>query len=154
MKKVLYVLIAMAVLICCDSDDSIELSGSNFLIFGHFYGECIGEGCVETFKLTDSKLYEDTIDDYSGRERNFVELDNAVFLAVKDLADFFPDQLLDSNEQSFGCPDCADGGGLLIQYSSNGDNRSWSIDQDKQNIPTYLHSFVDKVNEKIALINN
>ncbi|NAS13489.1 hypothetical protein [Poritiphilus flavus] len=155
MRKVLFFLLALTVLVSCNNDDDgIALNEGNFLIFGHFYGECIGEGCVETFKLTGSKLYEDTVDDYSGRETNFVELDNAVFEQVRDLADFFPDRLLNSEEQFFGCPDCADGGGLMIQYSGMGVKRTWRIDQAKDNVPVYLHGFIDKVNEKIALINN
>jgi len=141
-------------LIACNSDDGIELSETNFLVFGHFYGECGGEDCVETFKLTRTTLYEDTNDNYVGIEFNFIKLDNDKFNAVKDLVDFFPNELLTSNETTFGCPDCADGGGLFIQYSKNGTIRNWNIDQTKANVPSYLHSFIDKVNEKIQLINN
>ena len=137
---------------CSNEDDGLILSEKNFLIFGHFYGECGGEGCIETFKLTASTLYEDTLDDYVGRERNFVALDNSTFLLVKDLADDFPTQLLAINEEFIGCPDCADGGGIFIQYVRDDQVRTWRIDQVKSNIPTFLHDFVDRVNEKIALI--
>jgi|SRR5690554_1742422 len=156
MKRPFLILSIIGILISCNSDnDSPGLSGSNFLIFGHFYGECGGEGCVEIFKLTEKKLYEDTIDDYSGKNMEFVELGNDKFEQVKDLMDFFPNQLLlHKNETVFGCPDCTDGGGLFIQYSNYGDVRSWRIDQFKDNVPKYLHSFIDNVNEKIKLINN
>jgi len=139
---------------CINNDDSIEINEQNFLIFGHFYGKCIGEGCVETFKLTDKKLFEDTIDDYIGQNFEFMELENDKFEKVKNLVDFFPNQLLNKSETVFGCPDCADGGGLFIQYSESGNLKSWRIDQSKNNVPTYLHNFIDKVNEKIGLINN
>ena len=155
MKKVLIVLFTVGILTSCNkNDDGIEINEQNFLIFGHFYGECIGEGCVETFKLTDKKLFEDTIDDYSGQNLEFLELGNDKFEQTKNLVDFFPNQLLNDNESVFGCPDCADGGGLFIQYSDNGNVKSWRIDQDKGNVPNYLHNFMDKVNEKIELINN
>ena len=137
---------------CSNEDDGLLLSEKNFLIFGHFYGECFGEGCVETFKLTNTTLYEDTLDDYAGRERNFVALDNSTFLLVKDLADQFPTQLLATTEEFIGCPDCADGGGIFIQYVRDDQVRTWRIDQVKSNIPTFLHPFVDEVNEKIGLI--
>ena len=139
---------------CINNDDSIEINEQNFLIFGHFYGKCIGEGCVETFKLTDKKLFEDTIDDYIGQNFEFMELENDKFEKVKNLVDFFPNQLLNKSETVFGCPDCADGGGLFIQYSESGNLKSWRIDQSKNNVPTYLHNFIDKVNEKIGVINN
>jgi hypothetical protein len=155
MKKIFLSLCLFGGLISCNNnDDSIEINEQNFLIFGHFYGKCIGEGCVETFKLTDKKLFEDTIDDYIGQNFEFIELENDKFEKVKNLVDFFPNQLLNKSETVFGCPDCADGGGLFIQYSESGNLKSWRIDQSKNNVPTYLHNFIDKVNEKIGLINN
>tara|TARA_B110000046_G_scaffold82010_1_gene90241 strand:+ start:1886 stop:2353 length:468 start_codon:yes stop_codon:yes gene_type:complete len=155
MKKIFLGLITIGVLISCDKkDDEININDQNFLIFGHFYGECFGEGCVETFKLTNEKLFEDTIDDYSGQNLEFIALENDKFEQIKNLVDFFPNQLLNQNETVFGCPDCADGGGLFIQYSENGTVKNWRIDQTKRNVPTYLHNFIDQVNEKIKLINN
>jgi hypothetical protein len=155
MKKIfLYLCLFGGLISCINNDDSIEINEQNFLIFGHFYGKCIGEGCVETFKLTDKKLFEDNIDDYIGQNFEFMELENDKFEKVKNLVDFFPNQLLNKSETVFGCPDCADGGGLFIQYSESGNLKSWRIDQSKNNVPTYLHNFIDKVNEKIGLINN
>lgn len=156
MKAITFTLIGLVVLlnISCDKDNALELNETDYLIFGHFYGECFGEGCVETFKLTDEKLFEDTNDDYSGENLNFIPLGNDKFEQVKDLTDVFPHQLLNDKKSTFGCPDCADGGGLFIQYSENGNVKSWRIDQVKENIPNYLHTFIDKVNEKISQINN
>ena len=73
---------------------------------------------------------------------------------MEDLSDYFPDQLLSEEEEVLGCPDCADQGGLFIQYSENENVQSWRIDQSKNAVPAYLHEFMDKVNEKIDLINN
>ncbi|MDE0917918.1 MAG: hypothetical protein OSA04_06385 [Flavobacteriales bacterium] len=153
MNKALTLLITIAITTSCNKE-CITLNEQNYLVFGHFYGMCAGEGCVETYKLTNMKLYEDLIDDYSGQNLDFVELDNETFEQVSDLADFFPNQLLSESETVFGCPDCADGGGLFIQYSDNGNLQSWRIDQMQENVPSYLHSFMDHVNEAIVLINN
>ena len=138
---------------CTSEDDGLVLSETNYLIFGHFYGECGGEGCVETYKLTDSRLYEDTLDDYSGQNLNFIPLEAEVFEQIKDLGEYFPAALRSSDEAVLGCPDCADGGGLFIQISENGRLRSWRIDQVKRNVPTYLHPFMDRVNDNIRRIN-
>ena len=153
MNKVLTLLIAIVMTTSCNKD-CITLNEQNYLVFGHFYGMCAGEGCVETYKLTDMKLYEDLIDDYSGQNLEFVELENETFAQVSDLVDFFPNQLLSEEETVFGCPDCSDGGGLFIQYSDNGNLKSWRIDQFQNNVPSYLHAFIDQVNEAIVLINN
>ena len=155
MKKGFTLLMAIVILTSCIKDeDCITINEQNFLVFGHFYGMCAGEECVETYKLTDLKLYEDILDDYSGQNLDFVELDNETFEQINDLVDFFPNQLLNETDTFFGCPDCSDGGGLFIQYSDNGNLKSWRIDQFQENVPSYLHSFIDKVNEKISLINN
>lgn len=154
MKTIVVALLAIGFLLPYSSDDNnkININEQNFLVFGHFYGECFGEQCVETFKLTDKSLFEDTIDNYSGQHTEFVELEKDLFEQVKDITDFFPNQLLNQNETLFGCPDCTDAGGLFIQYSENGNIKSWRIDQNKSNVPDYLHHFMDKVNEKIALL--
>lgn len=158
MKKLILILSIVGVLLSCEKTDKVDngitLNESNFLIFGHFYGECGGEGCVETFKLTDENVFEDTIDDYSGQNLDFTELSNEKFELVKDLKDAFPNQLLSASETTFGCPDCADGGGLFIQYSDKGTIKSWRVDQNKDNVPSYMRNFIDEVNEKIALLNN
>jgi hypothetical protein len=155
MKKIIFMLSLIGIISSCSNDDEkIKINEQNFLIFGHFYGKCSGEVCVETFKLTDKKLFEDQTDYYSAQNLDFMELENYKFEQVKNLVDFFPNQLLNETETVFGCPDCADGGGLFIQYSENGNVKSWRIDQSKNNVPTYLHNFIDKINEKIVLINN
>lgn len=137
----------------CSSNNDIDLNDNDYLIFGHFYGFCIGESCIETFKLTNSALYENTVDNYAHDSFQFEMLPNAEFEKVKDLIDYFPTNLLSEKETTIGCPDCADGGGLYIEYSKNGVVKSWRIDQMQYNVPTYLHDFMDKVNEKIGLID-
>jgi hypothetical protein len=157
MKNLFLFALAMGMFISCNKDEDNDCSSASdpeYLIFGHFYGECFGESCVETFKLTDTKLYEDTIDDYSGQNLAFIELSNEKFELANDLDDYFPLQLLGESETVFGCPDCSDGGGLFIQYSINGNVQSWRIDQEKSNVPSYIHDFMDEVNERIELINN
>mgnify|MGYP000353067953 CR=1 FL=1 len=156
MKRFKFLIFSLAILFIssCNKDNEIELNQTDFLIFGHFYGECIGEECVETFKLTNKKLFEDSNDNYSGTGFNFIELGNDQFEQVNDLTDYFPNQLLCSTENNFGCPDCADHGGLFIQYSENGNVQSWRIDQSQSSVPDYLHEFMDQVKEKIDLINN
>lgn len=153
MKKAVLILLAVIFSLGCSSKNDVPVYNGDYLIFGHFYGFCLGETCIETFKLTSDTLYEDTNDQYTHESFNFEVMDDTKFEAVKDLADAFPTKLLEEKEATFGCPDCADGGGLYIEYSRNGTVKSWRIDQIKGNVPSYLHSFMDKVNEKISLIN-
>ena len=153
MKDYIFVFLLAFLLCDCSSDEGKPKNEDDYLIFGHFYGFCGGEECVEIFKLTDHTLYEDTEDNYALARFNFKEKENEKFNLVKDLVDFFPEQLLSEKDSIIGCPDCSDGGGIFIEYSKNGTTNNWRIDQFKSNTPDYLHDFMDKVNEKIRLIN-
>lgn len=155
MKIFITILIFLALIFtsCSESDKSVQVDKFDYLIFGHFRGECEGEECVETFKLTEDKLYKDTLDDYRGENLDFFELSSDIFQQVRDLKDYFPNELYSSRGEMIGCPDCRDQGGIFIQYSENGIVESWRIDTDKSKIPSYLHDFIDKVKEKIRLIN-
>jgi hypothetical protein len=131
-------------------------TSSNYIVFGHFYGFCGGETCIEKFKLTSDKIYEDTNDVYPGTigatNPNYVQLSNEKFLAAQDLMNFFPNSLLAETNTTIGMPDASDGGGLYIRYHFNGVDKVWLIDQFKINVPSDYHAFMDKVNEKIALM--
>ena len=143
---------------CSDPDDSLGLADNEYLIFGHYFGECVGEGCVEIFKLEREALSEDTRDKYpdSGNfySGNYIRLDQAVLDFVEDLTGYFPEKLWNEKEKVIGLPDYADGGGLYIEYFKDGKRKFWLLDQVKRNVPAYLHTFIDEVNKKIKYINN
>jgi hypothetical protein len=157
-KILLSLLIVLFITTCEDKCDDKLLSSGEYLIFGHFYGECLGEGCIEIFKLTNNKLFEDINDIYPGNSEiysgNYIELDNTNYDLVSDLIEYFPKDLLTENDTVFGCPDCADQGGLYIEYNVDGTHKFWIIDQALDSVPTYLHEFIGKINESIGLINN
>ena len=124
-----------------------------YLIFGHFYGECIGDNCVANFKIEDQKIYEDANDSYNGSQGfDFVKLNDSMYELVIKIADDIPNELLSEENQTFGCPDCADQGGLYIEYGTSEKIGKWSIDQNKSSVPEYLHSYMDLINEKIDLL--
>ncbi len=118
----------------------------DYLIFGHFYGECLGERCVETFKLEEDYLLEDTRASL-GRPYNFETgyrvLPQTDFERAQALLDAFSRQLLDEPDTTFGCPDCADQGGLYIEYRRGFAHGVWVIDQYQTNVPPYLHEFMN-----------
>ena len=140
----------------CAEDDVSKIP--DYLVFGHFYGFCIGESCIQIYKLENDKLYMDTSHQYPRYDEfylgAYVEMEDSLFGLVNDLRDHFPEQLLYEQDTVFGCPDCADQGGLYIEYKSDNIHKYWIIDQFAGNVPVYLHQYMDKVNEKIDLLNN
>ena len=136
--------------------DTLILSDSDYLIFGHFYGECMGEGCVEIFRLEKDQLLEDTRDIYPNGtdfyQGDYTLLSQEKFQAVKELTDHFPQGLLEETEKVIGQPDAGDWGGLYIEYNSGGIRKFWLVDQMKSNLPVKYHDFIDQVNDKISLL--
>jgi hypothetical protein len=150
------IIFAIAVTPSSCKKSELDISGTDFLVFGQFYGFCQGESCIEIFKLGNGKVAEDSRDTYPSQADfyagDFHDLPGAKFDAVKDLINFFPKELLDENNKVLGQPDAADQGGLYIEYNFNGKHKSWHIDQNKGAVPEKYHAFMDKVNEKIALL--
>lgn len=148
-------IITVLTLTGCSKDSDILAEKGNYLVFGDFYGMCGSDsGCVRMYKLTDTGLYSDTGADYSLTHFNFSPLSQEKFQLVQDLPEILPAELLLEEDDVLGCPDCADQGGIFIIRVQDGTIKSWRIDQQKENVPEYLHNFIDMVNTKIALLNN
>ena len=47
---------------------------------------------------------------------------------LSQLADNFPRVLLNSDQETYGCPDCADQGTIFLQRKIDDQIRSWFID--------------------------
>jgi hypothetical protein len=152
------VLLIFLSLMSCTKDNIITLSDTDSLIFGRFYGECIGTDCVEYFKLTKDSLYKFQDNTYPTPDKtfddNFIALDNSKYELVKNLLTKIPKQLIKLESSTIGCPDCADQGGIYIAYKKEGITKEWLIDQSKSAVPSYLYDFIDDVNNSIALLNN
>ncbi len=137
-----------------NAETSNEAVGNDTLIFGSFYGHCQGETCIETFKLADGKLYEDTEDDYQHQSFDFQQLSDDKYKQVKTLLNEVPAELLAHKTGRIGCPDCADGGGVYIAVTDNGKLKSWQIDNNLDNVPSGLHTFVKSVQDKLSLLED
>jgi hypothetical protein len=156
MKQRIFTFCLLIIITASCRKDKDKLSSFDYLIFGHFYGECFGEQCIEIFKLEQNQLLEDTTDIYpnstSFYNGKYKLLSQQKFDSARDLVNFFPAELLTEPDTVIGQPDAGDWGGLYIEYSDNGKRKFWLLDQMKSNVPSKYHTFIDKVNEKIKLI--
>jgi hypothetical protein len=120
------------------------------VIFGHFFGECSGERCLETYMLQGDALFEDLNDSFD-RSFDFSPLSAELYNQVNDLRTLIPDELNAIEGQTFGCPDCGDQGGVFLRLVDQG-SKEFFIDQDTNGLPEYLQTFVRQVNDRIALL--
>jgi hypothetical protein len=156
MKRAIWIIVVLS---SCEYENLEEqTTNTNYIVFGHFYGFCVGEKCIEIFKLTSTTLYEDTNDKYPSLsqpyEGTFQQLDQALFEKVKDLRTKVPQELLATDSGVIGQPDAGDWGGLYFEISIQGKKQFWLIDKMRTNLPEYLKPFADDIESAIALINS
>lgn len=153
--KILILLMAPA---CQTAYHELETASPDHIIFGHFYGECAGEQCVEIYKLTANSLYEDIKDEYPSFHKaydgSFLLLDDSLFEKVNGLRNEIPIGLLKVNPTVIGQPDAGDWGGIYFEIINDGERKYWLIDRKEANIPEGLRAFVGTIGNKIAQINN
>lgn len=153
----LFAFIIVAAAGCQHENDNSPSATLDYFIFGHYFGECGGEQCVEVFIIQNDKLYEDTLDDYPGiadfEDRQLVLLDNAAYAIAAGLPNQMPDELWDETETTIGMPDAGDWGGIYVEVKRDGETRYWLIDHMDNNIPEYLHPFTDAIKAVIQGIN-
>lgn len=157
LKNLISSLVILFLFISCDKKDENLVSTSEYILFGHFYGFCAGEQCVEIFKLTDSELFEDIKDTYPSwdtfYEGQYKQLSNDQFELVKSIKDNIPFDLTQEKGHVIGSPDASDRGGVYFAIVDGQGTKFWLIDQFDQNIPEYLRPFKDQINQSISLIN-
>jgi hypothetical protein len=124
-----------------------------YFVFGHYFGMCQGEKCVEIFKISSEDLFEDSKDAYPDNRSHYIgEFTinrNDKYELVKDLP-AIPDIMLNAPNTVLGCPDCSDGGGLYIEIHKDGETKYWLI--DLQRVPEGLEEFVEDIEAKIKIL--
>jgi hypothetical protein len=125
----------------------------DYIIFGDFYGECLGTSCVDYYKIEDGQLYKDQADQYpsTGMSYQFNMYNNAYDHAVLDLATEVPNNLYNEGE-TIGAPDAYDQGGYYIEVCNNGNIQHWKIDKNNQDVPVYLHAICDSMEHYLLVL--
>jgi hypothetical protein len=153
----LAILLAICPLTACHQENATPAVG-NTLVFGSFYGECIGPDCIRIFRLAlkNRALEEDVTDQYPAATApytgQYVARSAANFQRVQGLVQQVPAQLLSERTIVIGQPDAGDWGGYYVEVRQAGVHRFWLIDTQKRNIPTYLHAFTDSLHATIRAL--
>ncbi|GAA4843498.1 hypothetical protein GCM10023331_30550 [Algivirga pacifica] len=132
----------------CD-DKQID-PNSDYIVFGHAYGYCMGN-CSLYFKAENKRLYKDNLKGaYGFPESDSFEskaLDQEDYqLYTEHILPVIPSELLAQPSQTFGCPDCADQGGYILQYKAKGDTlKNWHLDTNQSALPEYLWELRDSL---------
>lgn len=156
MKRIFSALILTLLSLTACEDSSADLQEGDYLIFGRFAGFCQGD-CFSVFRVTQSDLTEDeTAQRYTGTDYEYTAdrtLSHAEYDLAKDLLSSLPTELLTSDKEVYGCPDCADQGGFLISFSYNGAEKTFRIDTNQtEDQSEAILAFKTGINEVLSEI--
>lgn len=146
-QSIMLVLLMAIGLFSCKKTETVETDVFEYLIFGSYAGECIGE-CATIYKLTGDMLYVDDMEYYTQDiSFNSTALSQAQFDIAEVLRTEFPVDILAETEDTFGCPDCYDQGGYIVEWKTNAITKRWHLDTTEEDIPAYLAVYTQRIGE-------
>lgn len=147
-------ILALALSACHSTKSDVQTNNLNaadqYLVFGKYFGHCAAE-CATLYKMEGNQLFADDLPRFMGWEElkfKSEPLANARLKAAKDLLASFPPELMKEDE-TIGCPDCADQGGFALAIRKDGKIYHWNIDTNRDQLPDYLKSYVEQMNAVI-----
>lgn len=128
-----------------------SVTAEDQIIFGISHGHCVGK-CRSTYVLDNKTLYADT-----SNNRAYIfelkKLPDSFFQKAKFVMTDFPEYLLKNTNQTFGCPDCADQGTIVLTRIVKQDTLSWRLDTQTNTMPKELKSYADNLLNLIYSLN-
>ena len=144
MKRPILIIFSLILFLQCE--DRLSEDGSYF-IFGKYNGFCI-EMCSQLYKYEDGNLYQDDMNTVLDElELSFKESPvNQVDIGkVEKLLDDLPNELLDSENATFGCPGCLDQDIILVQYYNGDELKAWRLDSFTENMPENIAIYANRI---------
>jgi len=120
----LIILVTLIVITGCSVENKL-ISNSDYIIYGVYCGECIGD-CTTMYKLTNNDLFIDSTNRwwqarFKGKKYSFKGniLNKKYFLEAENLKAQIPSVLITSKDKVFGTPDNRDQCGVYVQLKNS-----------------------------------
>ena len=145
--KIISLFILLVFLFSCTK---VNLDDIDYFAFGSAHGFCMGN-CADFFIIQDGKIYPDDMDYYNSSAMKYKTeaLPAEKYKLAKTLIDNFPKYLNDNPDKTFGCPDCADQGGIHIEIKDKGQIKIWHFDTNISNLPVSIQDYVQEISSVI-----
>jgi hypothetical protein len=159
-KFIVPLLSVLLVLILSNCDDvQPTIYNYEYMVFGKYYGECLGENCINIYKIENNKLYKDTAEilptwEHPYQASYYSELPDSLFNTAKTLLGLIPNTILTDTTKVYGEPDAGDWGGYYIETKYNDIVRYFLLDTKKENIPSSVCDFQTETESIITLLNS
>ena len=145
-KNIATILVLLVLLFSCTKDN---LENIEYFSFGDAHGFCL-ENCANFFMLKDDNVYPDDMNRYLEPMKFKSEpLPVEKYYLARKLIDNFPAYLRNNPGKTFGCPDCADQGGIHVEIKENGQITRWHFDTNISNLPSRIQDYVQEISDVI-----
>lgn len=155
-KQSFIILLFITVLtLSCKKENPItplDLSSGDYFIFGEYAGFC-SENCARFFIVKDKQIYGDLNDYFYSPDSlkfNSSPLEVSKYNIAAPLLTDFPTYLDNHKNETFGCPDCTDGGAVYIILKQDGIISHWNVDNFIQNQPEEIRDYITRMRTLIA----
>ena len=157
MKKPFLILLSIVIVftLSCKKENpikSLDLSSGDYFIFGDYAGFCSGN-CARFFILKDKQIYGDLNDYFYSPDSlkfNSSPMEVSKYNIAASLLTDFPTYLDNHKNETFGCPDCTDGGAVYIILKQDGIISHWNVDNFIQNQPEEIRDYIARMHTVIA----
>ena len=147
MKKALAILLLCVGVFSCD-EDVFPYHSTDYLIFGSFGNECSGD-CMTAYRVTDLKVEEDDWTQRFSNDYQFIPtrlLDSDALQRAQELMENLPADLINNDEERYGCPDCADQGAVFLTFHQRGEQRTIVLDnRDTDDMSAAIVAYKDSL---------
>lgn len=126
----------------------------DYIIFGDFYGFCLGDNCIDYYKIQNGILYKDLEDKYPNANMTYQFQVHPLPLEANSVMDIGAeiDSDIYGEDPTIGSPDAMDQGGYYIEILSDGQKHQWRIDKIRQSVPDYLHPLCDSLDHYMEVL--
>jgi len=146
MKLLAFLLSAILLLSSCKKDQTTSIHPSSF-VFGwcHCYLCMTPEASFEYYEIKNGAVYPDSMNNFPGVVPLVfatIPLSNSKYQLAAALISSFPQYLQNNPNQTFGTINCNTSSAVHIEYTENGQLKTWDIDQDTANQPIAIRAYV------------
>lgn len=144
--KLLLMMAAIFLSVGC-TEPSVEEKLPSLVAVGLTYGECTGD-CTHFVKLEEGRVFLDAEEGYLSDINTLQFRSEALgqvetVLEMEALAFGIPAYLEQTEMNTFGCPDCSDGGALHLVVYENDETRHWVMDTSVRSNPQAIQPWVE-----------
>lgn len=146
MKPITFLLFTLLLFSSCKKDQTTSIHPSSF-IFGwcRCYLCMTPEPSFEYYEIKDGCIYQDSMNNFPGMVPDVfatVPLSNSKYQLAVALINSFPQYLQNNPNQTIGNVNCNTSAAVHIEYTENGQIKTWDIDQDTANQPIAIRAYV------------